>query len=226
MELLTTSNYKLMKGNAQGYMSFILHLAPADLSGREVCPRRSPGCTAACLNTAGRGKMNTVQAGRLRKTRMFWEERAAFMAHLISDIHAGIRRAEREGMTPCFRLNGTSDIAWEKIRVGNQNLFQLFPDVQFYDYTKVLGRKIANIANYHVTFSRSENNDRDVARAIAQGMNVAVVFDAVPERYLGLPVFNGDDSDLRFLDPSPCIVGLKNKGRARLDDTGFVIHAA
>ena len=110
MELLTLSNTKLLKGSKRGYMSFVLHLAPADLSGREVCAKRSPGCTAACLNTAGRGKMNATQRGRLRKTVMYFEQRDEFMALLVNNIRRGVAQAERKDMTACFRLNGTSDI--------------------------------------------------------------------------------------------------------------------
>jgi len=223
MELLTTSNTKLLKGEKKGYMSWILHLAPADLSGKTVCAKATAGCKAACLNTAGRGKMHTVQAGRLRKTRMYWDNREQFMAYLYADIHAGIARAACEDLIPCFRFNGTSDIAWERERIGGKTIFELFPDVQFYDYTKILNRKVSAYSNYHLTFSRAENNDRDVAKAIAAGMNVAAVFRELPETYMGLPVFNGDESDLRFLDPRPCIVGLTAKGRARKDSSGFVV---
>jgi hypothetical protein len=223
VELLTTNNFKLLKGESKGYMSFILHLAPADLSGRDVCPKRSMGCTAACLNTAGRGKMHLVQAGRLRKTEMFWNNREGFMAYLVADIHAGIKRAEREGMIPCFRLNGTSDIAWERVRINDKNVFQLFPNVQFYDYSKLHNRKVSQYKNYHLTFSRGENNDKDVAKAIAAGMNVAVVFREIPQTYMGLPVISGDEDDLRFLDPKGVIVGLTAKGKAKKDTSGFVV---
>ena len=224
MNLLTTNNTKLLKGSGRGYMTFVLHLSPADSSGTEVCPKRSPGCTAACLNTAGRGKMHTVQAGRLRKTRLYLEDREAFMAQLVWDIKAGIRRAGRHDAIPCFRLNGTSDVPWERVRINGKNVFQLFPDVQFYDYTKMLNRKVAAYPNYHLTFSRSESNDRDVVRAVTQGMSVAVVFRELPESYMGLPVLDADEDDLRFLDPPNHIVGLKAKGRARKDTSGFVVQ--
>jgi hypothetical protein len=223
MTLLTTNNTKLLKGNGRGYMSFVLHLSPADSSGTEVCPKRSPGCTAACLNTAGRGMMHRVQAGRLRKTRLYLEDREGFMDQLVWDIKASIRRAERNDAIPCFRLNGTSDVPWERVRIGGKNVFQLFPDVQFYDYSKLHNRKVGQYKNYHLTFSRSENNDKDVAKAIAAGMNVAVVFRELPETYMGLPVISGDEDDLRFLDPPNHIVGLKTKGRARKDASGFVV---
>ncbi len=227
--LLSTANPKTQKGSALGFLTFVLHLAPARLSGYETCPRRSAGCTAACLNTAGRGGMfapgqdtNVIQEARKRKTRWFFEDRAGFMTALVADIRRAIHRAHRLGLTPVFRLNATSDLSWEKYEAENGlNVFELFPDVQFYDYTKVLGRKASQYPNYHLTFSAAENNQQDVQTAISQGLNVAVVFDQLPVTYLGLPVFAADQTDLRFLDPSG-IAGLKAKGRARRDTTGFV----
>ncbi len=230
MKLLSTANPKIQKGTKLGYLSFILHLAPADLSGKETCPKRTAGCTAACLNTAGRGGMfkkgentNMIQQARIRKTKMFFEARDAFMAQLVKDIKLGIKQASKLGLKPVFRLNGTSDLSFEKYEVeGAKNIFALFPQVQFYDYTKVLGRKVADIPNYHLTFSAADGNNADVAKAIAQGMNVAMVFDALPEVYMGREVFNADETDLRFLDPKGVIAGLKAKGRAKKDTTGFV----
>ena len=228
-KLLSTANPKIQKGSKLGYLSFILHLAPADLSGREVCPKRTEGCTAACLNTAGRGGMfrrgettNVIQQARIRKTRYFFEARDYFMNDLVADIRKAIKFAERRGLTPVFRLNGTSDLSWEKYTVNENNIFELFPDVQFYDYTKVLGRKVQRYKNYHLTFSAADGNDADVQKAIAQGMNVAVVFDRLPEQYMGRPVFDADDTDLRFLDPKGLVLGLKAKGRAKKDTSGFV----
>jgi hypothetical protein len=129
-------------------------------------------------------------------------------------------------------LNGTSDLSFEKyevIRNGKlfRNIFSAFPEVQFYDYTKVLGRKVSEISNYHLTFSAADGNDIDVTKAVAQGYNVAVVFGIkktlpMPEDYVGMPVFNGDDSDLRFLDPKGVVVGLYAKGKAKKDTSGFV----
>ncbi len=230
MKLLSTANPKIQKGAKLGYLSFILHLAPATLSGKETCPKRTAGCTAACLNTAGRGGMfkrgentNMIQQARIRKTRMFFEQRDEFMAQLIKDIRLGIKQAAKLGLTPVFRLNGTSDLAWEKYEAAHgKNIFELFDYVQFYDYTKVLGRKVAHIPNYHLTFSAADGNDADVTKAVAQGMNVAAVFDRLPETYMGRPVINADDTDLRFLDPKGVIAGLKAKGRAKKDTTGFV----
>lgn len=233
MKLLSTGNPKLLKGEKQGYLSFILHLAPANLSGKEVCPKRTAGCTAACLNTAGRGGMfkkgettNVIQQARIRKTKMFFEQRDEFMAQLVKDIKLGIKQAEKKNMVPVFRLNGTSDLSWEKYEVADgKNIFQMFPEIQFYDYTKVLGRKTGDIKNYHLTFSNADGNLNDVIAAKHAGLNIAVVFNQLPQRYLGREVINGDDTDLRFLDPKEVIVGLKAKGKAKKDTSGFVVKS-
>jgi hypothetical protein len=238
MKLLSTGNPKTLKGTGQGYNTYILHLAPATLSGYNTCPKATAGCASACLNTAGRGGMfkrgettNTIQQARIRKTQMFYEERAAFMEWLVKDIELAVKQSKRLGLKPVFRLNGTSDISWEKypvIRNGFQynNIFAAFTELTFYDYTKILGRKIVN-SNYHLTFSAADGNDADVYKAIQQGYNIATVFgikktEPMPETYNGLPVYNGDDSDLRFLDPKGVVVGLYAKGKAKKDVTGFV----
>jgi len=228
-KLLSTANPKIQKGTKQGYLSFILHLSPYDVAGvGNVCPKATPGCIAACLNTAGRGGMftaeqgtNTIQEARKRKTRQFFADRDGFMKDLYKDIVKAKRFAERKGLIPVFRLNGTSDLSWEKYEVGTtgMNLFQLFPTTQFYDYTKVLGRKVSQYANYHLTFSRAESNDADVTRALSEGLNVAAVYDAIPAG-----MYSADETDLRFLDPQVGMIGLKAKGRARRDYSGFVIR--
>jgi hypothetical protein len=187
------------------------------------------------LNTAGRGGMfkkgettNMIQKARIRKTKMFFEQRQDFMLALKKDIELGIKQSKKLGLIPVFRLNGTSDLAWEKYdMIPGQNVFECFPDIQFYDYTKILGRKVKGIANYHLTFSAADGNDADVYRAIAEGYNVATVFgmkktEPMPETYSGRTVFNGDDSDLRFLDPKNVVVGLYAKGKAKKDTSGFV----
>jgi len=235
MKLLSTGNPKILKGLKQGFNTYILHLAPANLSGYETCPKRTAGCTSACLNTAGRGGMfkkgettNMIQNARIRKTKMFFEQRQDFMLALKKDIELGIKQSKKLGLIPVFRLNGTSDLAWEKYdMIPGQNVFECFPDIQFYDYTKILGRKVKGIANYHLTFSAADGNDADVYRAIAEGYNVATVFgmkktEPMPETYSGRTVFNGDDSDLRFLDPKNVVVGLYAKGKAKKDTSGFV----
>jgi hypothetical protein len=243
MNLLSTGNPKVLKGMAQGYNTYILHLAPADLSGYETCAKRTAGCTSACLNLAGRGGMfkkgentNVIQQARIRKTKMFFQDRETFMALLVKDIELAIKQSAKINMVPVIRLNGTSDLAFEKyaaIRNGVEykNIFMAFPELQFYDYTKILGRKIADYPNYSLTFSAADGNDNDVTNAIAQGYNVAVVFGIkktlpMPADYLNMPVFNGDESDLRFLDPKGSIIGLYAKGKAKKDTTGFVKYPA
>jgi hypothetical protein len=239
MKLLSTGNPKVLKGMAQGYNTYILHLAPADLSGYETCAKRTAGCTAACLNLAGRGGMfkrgentNVIQQARIRKTKMFFENRVEFMTTLVKDIELAIKQSKKMELVPVFRLNGTSDLAWEKyevVRNGQlfRNIFTAFPEVQFYDYTKILGRKVKEYSNYQLTFSAADGNDSDVLKALNEGLNVAVVFGIkktlpMPVDYLSRPVFNGDESDLRFLDPKGVIVGLYAKGKAKKDTTGFV----
>jgi hypothetical protein len=239
MKLLSTGNPKVLKGMSQGYNTYILHLAPADLSGYETCAKRTAGCTAACLNTAGRGGMfkrgentNVIQQARIRKTKMFFENRVEFMTTLVKDIELAIKQSKKMELVPVFRLNGTSDLAWEKyevVRNGQlfRNIFTAFPEVQFYDYTKILGRKVKEYSNYQLTFSAADGNDSDVLKALNEGLNVAVVFGIkktlpMPVDYLNRPVFNGDESDLRFLDPKGVIVGLYAKGKAKKDTTGFV----
>ena len=239
MKLLSTGNPKTLKGMKQGFNTYILHLAPASLSGHNTCPKATDGCKAACLNTAGRGGMfkkgettNVIQIARIRKTKMFFDQRDDFMSLLVKDIELSIKQSAKVDLVPVIRLNGTSDLSWEKYPVQRRgvtydNIFAAFADVQFYDYSKVLGRKVNHIANYTLTFSAADGNDDDVIKAIDQGYNIATVFgvkktDALPETYLGLPVFNGDESDLRFLDPKGVVVGLYAKGKAKKDTSGFV----
>ena len=219
MKLLTVGNTKTVKGEAMGYMTFIMHLAPSTLSGYNTCPMASKGCAAACLNTAGRGRFTATQEARIRKTRWFFEDRPTFMAQLVKDIQAAIRKAERETMIPVFRLNGTSDIRWENIPVGGRrNIMEMFPSQTFYDYTKLQNR--VNLpSNYHLTFSRSESNEH----LIPQGMNVAVVFDSLPDVWMGRKVIDGTETDLRFLDEQNVVVGLLAKGKAKKDTSGFTI---
>lgn len=225
MKLLTTQNYKTTKGEKLGYLTGILYLAPAKISGYEVCPRRSAGCTDACLYTAGMGAFSNVQLARINKTKQFFEDRETFMNQLRKDITALVRKANKLNMTPAIRLNGTSDIEWTRTGIMNE-----FPDVQFYDYTKVLNRlEKERPANYHITFSKNEANDAECTSALKLGANVAVVFNTkkgepLPESWNGYPVADGDDTDLRFLDPKGgYVIGLRAKGKAKKDNTNFVV---
>lgn len=223
MKLLTVGNTKTVKGEAMGYMTFIMHLAPSTLSGYNTCPMASKGCAAACLNTAGRGRFTATQEARIRKTKWFFEDRETFMAQLVKDIQAAIRKAARENMTPVFRLNGTSDIRWETIAVGGfRNIMEMFSSQTFYDYTKLQNR--VNLpSNYHLTFSRSEENYGQVDMMMGAGYNTAIVFDTLPAVYNGYKVIDGTETDLRFLDPKGVIVGLLAKGKAKKDNSGFTV---
>lgn len=238
--LLTVNNPKVAKGEKSGYYTAILHLAPAQVSGRNVCPHATKGCASACLNTAGIGGialndqgLNIVQVARIQRTRFFHRDREAFMVQLAKEIRTHLRRSYKHGLRPVVRLNGTSDLPWERFPVnGERNIMALFPDVIFYDYTKwpIRLRKTELAPGYRLTFSLAENNDKHAKAALAAGVNVAVVFDTpkgkdLPASFWGYPVIDGDTSDLRFLDPIGCVVGLRAKGRAMRDRSGFVRKA-
>lgn len=251
-KLLTIGNPKTEKGVKLGYLTAILHLAPADLSGRNVCPMAElAGCIAGCLNTAGRGGIaadsatftapngstvpdNVIQHARINRTNFYHAHRGAFMALLAHEIAAFIRKAERIGLNPAIRLNGTSDIRWETGHfvpfAGGiwHSIFHAFPSVQFYDYTKIANRKHIP-ENYHLTWSYSEASAKYAAMA-PDRYNWAVVFNTpkgqpLPETFKGRKVVDADETDLRFLDPAGCVAGLRAKGPARHDRSGFVISA-
>lgn len=226
MKLLSVAaDAKTIKGQSKGYLTGILYMAPADLNGMGVnlCPASTPGCRASCLYSAGRGAFSNVQRARIAKARFFIEEREKFMSILFKDVEALVKKADRDSMTPCVRLNGTTDIAWESIKFGplNKTIFEYFPHVQFYDYTKIRGRNKLP-TNYHLTFSWGENTKIEQAPT---NKNWSVVFSGkkLPTHYAGRPVINGDETDVRFNDPTNCIVGLLAKGKAKKDETGFAI---
>lgn len=232
--LSISADAKTIKGNKLGVMTGVMYLAPHNISGYQVCPKASEGCKMACLYTAGRGIYSKVQNARINKTKWFFEDRESFMVQLVEDIKKLIRKADRAKMIPAVRLNGTSDIAWEKFKVNKDgvtygSIFEAFPEVQFYDYTAVPGRKKAlTLPNYQLTFSLKENNDKDAAKALKQGFNLAVVLkvgrsESKPVNWSGFPVINGDETDVRFMDADGGhIVGLFPKGKARHDESGFV----
>ncbi len=226
MNLLSVSaDAKTIKGEKKGYLTGILYLLPADSSGiTNVCAKATEGCKASCLNTAGRGAFSSVQAGRMRKTKLMVSDRAGFLGLLAVDINALVKKAKRDGFKPCVRLNGTSDLPWMA-----HSLAHMFPKVQFYDYTKVSEPWKRTLPNYHLTFSYSETNAVDCMQALEHGINVAMVFDTkrgqpLPKTWAGYKVIDGDLSDLRFKDPKGVIVGLRAKGRAKKDCTGFVVR--
>ena len=255
-KLLSFNNPKVLKGEKiSNYLTAIMHLSPINT---KICPYQDvAGCKEACLNTAGRGGIikkgettNVIQEARKRKTNLYLEDRNTFMTYLITDIQKFVRYCEKKDKLPCIRLNGTSDIQWENIYIGNmeqysldttdiklfnkkehdldcKNIFELFPDVQFYDYTKIPTRKVSDIKNYHLTWSYSEANMKYANWFDKIAYNIAVVFNgSLPIHFKGREVVNGDETDLRFLDKGNVIVGLKAKGKAKKDMSGFVIQTA
>jgi len=236
MKILTlaAANTKMAKGDYLDIVAAILHLAPSNASGYNVCIHASPGCEHACLNLSGRGIFAMVQEARIRKTRLLFENPEVFTYMLLADIDALQRKAATQRKRCAIRLNGTSDFPFHTFPVHHNgvdfpSVMHAFPEVQFYDYTKVphtIRHEIPN--NYHLTFSLSESNDKHALEALQRGFNVAVVLDvaeteSLPETWGGYPVLDGTKHDFRFLDPAGYIVGLKPKGkRAKCDSSGFV----
>ena len=226
--LMTTENAKTSKGVAFGYLTAILYLAPSDVSGLvNVCPFASRGCRMGCLNIAGRGSFKKIQRQRIAKTELFVRDREYFMASLAYSVKVAQRKADREGLKLCVRLNGTSDLRMLVERIAPQ-----FPNVQFYDYTKdPQAWYKPRPDNWHFTFSASEVNQGAQADALRHGVNVAMVFDTkkgkpLPKIYNGVRVMDGDKSDLRFLEGyQGVIVGLRAKGRAKKDQSGFAVKS-
>jgi hypothetical protein len=223
---------KTIKGEKKGYLTGILYLSPAKLSGHNVCPDSTAGCRAVCINTAGLGGMfSSIQVARKRKTEMFYKEKGLFFHLLQKDISTLQREADKRSLIPCVRLNGTSDLAFEKIA---PYIFESNRRVHMYDYTKNLRRYsewlVGAHKNLHLTYSASEDTDIEVIDEILDRKGtVTVVFSTsksknLPLTYQGHPVYNGDDSDLRFLDKKGYIIGLKAKGKARKDMSGFVVQ--
>lgn len=215
-KLLTKNNFKTVKGEKLGYTTYILYMSPFtdNSKGINLCSHASAGCAASCLFKSGFGGMyERVQAGRRNKTEWFLGNRNEFMNALVGEITNIVRLHSKDGANKfAIRLNGTSDIRWEKIKIQGKNVFELFPEVQFYDYTKnhIRLRDVLP-SNYHLTFSRSETNGDKVMEVLKAGFNVAMVFDKLPESYMGYPVIVGDETDLRFLDKKNVIVGLTYK---------------
>ena len=231
MKLLShfDSNPKVAKNTALGWGTAVLHLAPANMSGFQVCSARSPGCEAACLHFAGGDHLMPLKnRSRIAKTQFFFKDKAGFMAQLLKEVQAHVRKMERLGLRPAVRLNATSDIPWERVRCGDhENIMVALPNVQFYDYTAIPNRRVPS--NYHLTFSLKETNESESRLALALGFNLAVVFPTseLPETFWGVPVIDGDENDFRPGDPTPCIVGLKAKGKKGINDTsGFIIRKA
>ena len=230
---------KTKKGNAIGVLTGVLYEAPADTASQvSLCPMaKMAGCESACLYHAGRGRFSNVQQARIRKTLFIDQYPQLAYIELINNIERLVAKAYREGLTPAVRLNGTSDRDWDKwsSKHGLPSIFKKFPNVQFYDYTKVLGRMIH--ANHHQTFSYSDRDEykRKAVLPFLKGehipkmgvTNMAVAFHGkdIPAEFLGIKVINGDKTDARFQDPDGVFVGLTFKGAAENDTDGFAVPA-
>ena len=232
--LSISADAKTSKGEKMGFLTGILYLAPyKTISIYNTCSMAElAGCDKACLYTAGRGAYSNVQKARINKTEWYYQDKQGFMLQLIKNIYSLIYKANKLGLIPLIRLNGTSDIKWENVSFEYNgkyydNIMQLFPDIQFYDYTKIINRNNLPI-NYDLTFSYSGKSEfiKYVNQAINNKMRIAVVFKDkynLPNEFMGLSVVNGDNSDIRHLDPKNVIVALYAKGKAKSDNTGFVV---
>jgi hypothetical protein len=222
MKLLTVGNAKTKRGESLGVLTGILHLNPATTN--KLCPYASTECKALCLVNSGRSEiLPMINEARTRKTLSFLENKQAFVNQLKKDFRALIKRAKKLGLKPAVRLNGTSDILWERFID-----FAEFPEIQFYDYTKIPVRFRKLAPNYHLTFSFSGRNWEECEKALNAGFNVAIVFDALPTRYKQYPVLDGTDHDVRFLDAHQgAIVGLIPKGKraktAAKEGSAFIV---
>jgi len=230
------TNAKTIKGDGDEYLTAILYMTPYKgmVDGKlfNSCSMAAmASCIEGCLYTAGRGAFNNVQTARQRKAEWFYRDRDSFMAQLVIDVAKFANYCRKRGIQPCIRLNGTTDIRWELILIDGKNIFERFPDVQWYDYTKIPNRKVSHLANYHLTWSYSAANpkyEQYFDEVIRNGMSVAVVFRKPINlnTWRGYKVVDGDKDDLRFLDPKQSIVALYAKGKAKKDQSGFVVDIA
>jgi hypothetical protein len=208
---------KIKKNTKKNVLTYIIYLAPADLSGYNVCPKHTIECKKACLSESGHNRIdihNVINTARINKTKLFFQNRAFFNSWLYAEIVAYKLQAENKGMEFAVRFNGTSDIDPTLFVYNGKTFFELFPNTQMYDYTKVIKRfdLVKEYSNYDLTYSFSGKNWVECETALSKGIRVAVVFEKeLPKKYKGYPVINGDLTDLRFLDPKNVIVGLKYK---------------
>jgi hypothetical protein len=214
-----STNAKTAKNKRE---TMILYLTPGQVLGHNMCPKATEGCLAACLNTAGRGAFNNVQSARLNKTLEFIKDRRAFLAQCAQEINKAAKKTEELAV----RMNGTSDVKLVEMMIAENAIAE---NVVFYDYTKIpqkAGRRVlASGHTYVVTFSRSEINESDVLNVLQSGGIVAVVFNELPDTFHGFPVVDGDKSDDQMLDlGGGTVLGLKAKGKARKDVSGFVVR--
>lgn len=212
---------KMSASYRNGTLTYCLYLAPANMSGHEVCPK-SEHCRAFCLNNSGRNKgdiwvnggiyNSKINRSRIRKTDLFFKDRQLFMLMLIYEINRAKNYAEKHGMGFSVRLNGTSDISPLAFSYNGVNILDVFPDVVFYDYSKVYTRYgvCERYPNYDLTFSYDGWNWGECENALKMNSRVAVVFfgNKLPKRFCGYDVVDANEYDMRYLDPKCCICGL------------------
>jgi len=225
--ILGESSTKTIKGEKIGYLTGIVYLVPDEI----LCPLALlAGCFHGCLNTAGRGAFNSVQKARKAKTPSLYDHQQAFLLSLAADTWTIARKAFKLGFKPLVRPNGTSDIPYENLIIWeNKNLFQLFPDVMFYDYTKHPSRSLEGkiLNNYDLTYSFSAITPKPISiKGLSNKNNsrVAVVFQKqkdIPNNFRGWNVIDGDNTDVRHIEPKQVVVALYAKGKAKQDTTGF-----
>ena len=241
-----SQNAKTVKGDGEktGFLTGVLYLAPYKKSGKNVCSHSTVECRSLCLDTSGRGPMDSVQNARIKKTNYFLKDRENFLLDLYKSIIKLIKKAEKLNLDPVVRLNGTSDLTWENIRFNyngkHKTMLQAFKNVQFYDYTKypIHKRNYDKLpSNYDLTFSLCETKENriDSLKALKAGYRVAAVYDhkqPLPKyqkitynnKTYKFPVIDGDKNDLRFKDANNVIIGLLAKGRAKNNHNGFVLY--
>jgi len=214
------SSSKIAKGLKYNEMTYILYLAPAEQSGYNVCPGSTAECREACLTESGHNridvKKNAINKARIKKTKLFFEHREFFMGWLATEINKARNDAFAKGYTFSVRLNGTSDIQPEMFKYKGKVIFDVFNEVTFYDYTKVANRfKLLNkYSNYDLTYSFSGYNMLQSLELLENNKGrVAMVFEGkqLPKTFMGYKVIDGDEYDMRHLDETGVIVGLKFK---------------
>lgn len=230
--LLTALSAKTVKGEELGWVTGIMYLQPHTLeSDKTLCPFSTEACRRDCLVTSGRGGMPRAQHARTTRTQLFNDDRDAFMATLAREIMDLQVLAARSGRSLAIRLNGTSDILWERepvVDAGGQTLMQMFPSVQFYDYTKIpIERRPGLPANYHLTYSLADDNWDQAVDYLMNSQSVAAIiledekvqdggFVSMDQKDVTL--VDGDLHDLRFLDPPGSLVQIRPKGTMKADN--------
>lgn len=227
---------KLKKNSKVNQSTYGLYLSPANTSGYNVCSHSTKECRMGCLANSGRAKIeemagfNTIKNSRIKKTRLLFENTDFFMNWLIHEIKIAHKKALKMRMEFSVRLNCTSDVNWSEIKINGKNIFEIFPQVQFYDYTKDPNRYINKPNNYHLTYSYTGRNWNECEKLLKKGYNVAMVFNIknekeLPTKYKGYPVVNGDSDDYRVKDGNGVIIGLKFKKIANKVAEKYVLNS-